>query len=363
MTEQLVIIRNSERTAWRRCRQKWHWSYRKQLEPKRHGGALTFGNMAHKAMELWYPPGKTRGIHPVETMRRLLADSGEDFSQWDAEGNKIPVDVLADTMMTGYVEHYGQDTGLEIIHPEEAFQIDVRDRKGRYLATVVGQFDALAIDLRTGKLVILEHKTAKVIEVVRINSQYGEQGLTYWWAATIWLRHLGILGPDQFIDGILYNFLRKGLPDPRPVDPMGRALNKPTKPALVDACRSEGLDVKGTMEVLAKRLRGAGVDVEALGEVSKVQPSALFRRQFVKLEPTQMQVFQGRLRREVRELKIAKAGRLEIYKNPTKDCGWDCGFRDVCEVHEMGGHIDDMLHYEFTKWDPYDAHRLELEKS
>lgn len=361
--EQLVAIRNSERSTWRRCRQKWHWSYRRKLEPMRHGGALTYGNLSHKAMEVRYPPGKLRGPHPVETMRELLAAHGDSFPQWDEEGNRVPVEVLAEAMMTGYVEHWGEDKLIEVIHPEEAFQIDVYDRKGRYLCTMVGQFDALIIDLRTGKMLIFEHKTAKTIEMVHVNSGYGEQGLTYWWAATIWLRKLGILGPKDYIDGVLFNFLRKGLPDERPKDPMGRALNKPQKPALVAECERRGLDTKGTVGALHGRLSLAGVDVEQLGEVSKVQPSPLFARQYMPLDPPHMQTFQKRLRREAREIVMGKQGRLDIYKNPTKDCSWDCAFRDICEVHEMGGDWEDMLQYEFTTWDPYEAHRLELEKS
>jgi hypothetical protein len=357
-------VRNSERSTWRRCRQKWFWNYGKKLEPTKQGGALTFGSMSHRAMELRYPPGRERGVHPAETMRVLLAEHGDAFPQWDEEGNKVSVDVLADAMMNGYVDHYGDDKMIEVFHPEEAFQIDVYDRRtGRYLCTMVGQFDAIVIDLKTGKFRVFEHKTAKSIELVRVNSGYGEQGLTYWWAATIWLRSKGLLKPKEYIDGVWYNFLRKGMPDERPKDPMGRALNKPLKAVLAAECEQRGLDTKGTVEALSGRLSLAGVDVEQLGEPSKIQPAPLFHRQYMPLDPIHMQVFQRRLIREVREIRLGREGRLDIYKNPTKDCSWDCGFRDICEVHEMGGDWEGMLEFEFKGWDPYEAHRLELEKS
>lgn len=365
--EQLVTIRNSERTTWRRCRQKWHWSYRKKLEPKKVGTALTFGSMAHKALELWYPPGLKRGIHPAETMSALIDEHQELFSQWDEDGNKIPASELGLAMMTGYVDEYGLDKKIEIIHPEESFQIDVYDRKGRYLCTMVGQFDALGINLRTGRIVTIEHKTAKTIEQVRLNSQYGEQGLSYWWAATLWLRHKGFLNANQFIDGILYNFLRKGLPDDRPKDKLGRALNKPTKDALKQACDEAGLDTAGTISSLTDRL--VSIDgwsfreVALLGEPSMVQPSPLFHRQEVPLDPVHMDMYYKRLQRECREIVLAKNGRLDIYKNPTRDCSWDCGFKDVCEVHEMGQDFSMMLEFDFKEWDPYEAHYLELENA
>jgi len=365
--QQLVTIRNSERTTWRRCRQKWHWSYRKGLEPKKVGTALTFGSMAHKALELWYPPGTERGIHPAETMSALIDEHHELFSQWDEDGNKVPASELGLAMMNGYVDEYGLDKKIEIIHPEELFQIDVYDRKGRYLCTMVGQFDALGINLRTGRMIILEHKTAKTIEQVRLNSQYGEQGLSYWWSATLWLRHKGFLKADQFIDGILYNFLRKGLADDRAKDPMGRALNKPGKDALKAACATAGLPISGTMEALTDRLMLEGgfseMEIAELGEVSKVQPSPLFHRQEVPLDPVHMDMFYKRLQRECREIVLAKNGRLDIYKNPTRDCAWDCSFRDVCEVHEMGQDFSMMLEFDFKKWDPYQDHYLELENA
>lgn len=357
-----VMVRNSERATFKRCRQKWYWSYVKQADARATKGALTFGTMIHGALELWYPPGLKRGIHPAETFRKLWAKHGQAFDQWDDEDNRIKAEDLGIAMCEGYVERWAEDDKfIEIIAPEENFEIDVY-RRGKYLCTVVGRFDALFRDLRTGRLRILEHKTAKSIKHVRINTGYGEQGLMYWWAATLWLRHKGVLGPKDYIDGITWNFLRKALPDSRPQNKRGHYLNKPSKAALAARCASEGLPDKGTVEALTARLELAGVNVGLLGEVSKLQPGPLFSRQGLPLEPEQLRMFERRLRREAREILLARDGRLDIYKNPTMDCDWDCPFVDVCELHEMGGDYQAVFEYDFKAWDPYEGHELVLEK-
>jgi hypothetical protein len=131
---------------------------------------------------------------------------------------------------------------------------------------------------------------------------------------------------------------------------------------LVAECVSKGLPAKGTVEVLTARLTAAGVNTGLLGEVSKLQPPPLFDRQSLPLEPEHLAMFERRLRREAREIILAREGRLDIYKNPTMDCDWDCPFVDVCEIHEIGGDYQSVFEFDFKAWDPYEGHELVLEK-
>jgi hypothetical protein len=336
------------------------------LEAKGRKGALTFGSMVHAALAEHYVPGRKRGVAPADTFAALYDANADDFTQWDEEGNRVPARDLGIAMLEGYVERWGDDSDIEIIAPEMTFQIDVYDKAGRYLCTYVGSIDGVGKRLSTGRIVLLEHKTAKTIEQVRVNSGYGEQGLSYWWAATRWLRHLGILAEDQFVDDVLYNFLRKGLPDTRPVNAAGHSLNKPAKAALVDACEALGLPGKGTIPTLTDRLLEAGwteQDVVLLGEPSANQPSPLFDRQTLPYSARQLDIFEARLRKEAWEMGQVRKGNLPVYKSPTKDCSWDCDFRDACEVHEMGGDWRSMLEFDFKPWDPYSDHAIALERS
>lgn len=341
---------------------RWHWSYRKRLEPKRKKGALTFGTLWHLAMEGYYPPGRKRGVHPAHTFEKVYAENAEQFDQWDNEGNKVDALELGLAMCKGYVERWGKDDYIEIVHPEEAFEIDIFDRNGKYLCTFVGKFDALGYSHKTDRYFILEHKSGKGIEEVKLISGYGEQGLGYYFAASIWLRHLGILREDQFVDGIMFNMARKGLPDPRPQNANGLKLNKPSKDALLDACGQHGLITpKRTVYAMTEALKAAGHNPALLGQPSKVQPPALFSRQEILLGDSQIATWEKRLRRTATDIIHTDAKRLAIYKNPTKDCSWDCDFYGACEVHEMGGDWQGVLDMEYKKWEPYSDHELERE--
>lgn len=369
MGETLVLLRNSERSSYRRCRWKWEQSYKKRLEPKQRGKALTFGSMVHEALAGWYFPGRERGRHPAEAFIEIYdADAelhgGVGFEQYDDDDNKLDARELGWAMLTGYVEKWGDDSHLEVLQPEMGFRIDVYDKQGNYLVTLVGTSDGPVRNHSTGRINIFEHKTAKKLEDIRINSGYGEQGLTYWWGLTMWLRHLKELGPDELIDGVTFNVLRKGMPDERPVNEQGHALNKPKKDALVEACTELGLATKGTIETLTDRLVAAGQtlrDIELLGEPSARQPTPLFQRQELLLSEAELDQFAIRLRKEAYEMSLVRKGKLPIYKNPTKDCGWDCPFVNACEIHEMGGDYEGVLEFDFKAWNPYEEHELEAE--
>jgi hypothetical protein len=365
-TDQPVLLRTSERSKYRRCRQAWHWSYGLGLEAKGRKGALTFGSMVHVALAGHYVPGRKRGANPADTFAALYDANTDDFTQWDEEGNKVPARDLGIAMLEGYLALYGDDSDIEIIAPEMTFQIDVYDKAGRYLCTYVGSIDGVGKRLSTGRIVLLEHKTAKTIEQVRVNSGYGEQGLSYWWAATRMLRHLGLLGPDETVDEVMYNFLRKGMPDTRPVNAAGHSLNKPKKDDLVAACEGEGLVAKGTIPALTSMLLEVGWtehDVAMLGEPAARQPSPLYDRQTLPYGVAQLDRFEARLRKEAWEMRQVRAGKVPVYKSPTKDCSWDCDFRDACEVHEMGGDWQSMLEFDFKPWDPYSDHAIALERT
>lgn len=323
--QELIYLRTTERTVYRRCRQKHHWNYIDRLQPKAPASALRFGTLIHKALAVYYPPGIKRGPHPREAFEQFFAEEGHIFGQWDEDGMKVDPLTLGIAMCEGYVEQYGKDRDIEILQPEMAFKIHIYDRQGNYLCTYVGRYDAIYRRRSVKRIGIMEHKTCKSIPgPVRINSFYGEQGLTYWWAANQYLREVGWLKKGKILEEILYNFLRKGLPDDRPKDAKGYALN---------------LD----------------------GTISKRQPAKLFQRDPLKVGHNELANVSRRIRGEAWEIGQARAGKLPVIKSPAMDCDWDCAFKDVCEIHEMGGDYKSVLKLEFQPYDPYSDYELEFE--
>jgi hypothetical protein len=323
---EIVPLRNSERATYRRCRMKWHWSYNLRLAPQREKGALAFGTMIHVALAERYPPGVKRGPHPAKTFERLYKEHPETFNQWDEEGNKIPALDLGIAMLEGYVNAYGNDELIEIIQPEMPMEIDVYDRQGNYLCTWVGQSDAAYRNRSTRRVGLLEHKTAKSIpDELRINTGYGDQGLSYWWAADNYLNHHKLIPKSMHLEHVLFNWLRKAVPDKRPTNEQGYCLNKD-------------------------------------GRVSKIQPKPLFHRFPLEFGPNELETINKRIRSEGWEMQQVRKGKLPIYKNPTMTCDWDCQFKEACEIHEMGGDWESVLELEFNAWDPYSNHELLEEK-
>lgn len=359
-------MRNSERSTFRRCGFKWDWAYNRRLAPEVEKGALSFGSLVHEALAVYYPPGVKRGPHPAATFEKLYHDQQRKFAQWDDEGNRIDALELGVSMLTEYVALYGADDTIDIIQSEIPMQIDVYDKKQRYLCTWVGRGDAAYRNRITGRIGFLEHKTAKSIEEeLRINSGYGEQGLSYWWAGDITFHHRGWLKEDEHVDHVLFNWLRKALPDDRPRDRNGNYLNKPTKDALLVACADAEITVpkKATMEVLTGLLEAEGVEVAMYGAVSKVQQKPLFHRWPLPFGPGEMATINDRIRKEAWMMAETRAGRIPLLKNPTKDCVWDCPFKEACELHEMGADWESVLELEFTTWSPYEEHELVEEKA
>lgn len=326
--EKPVMVRTSERTQFAHCRQRWHWAYVEQMRPKESRfNALVFGDLVHRALAAYYVPEtarkRRRGPHPAQTYLRLydaLADQTRtgrmDLFVDDTDEKFVDARELGEEMMTNYIDEFGKDERYLVLYPEMPFQIDLKDGRGRVVCTYVGTSDALIKDLETNRLGLFEHKTAAAIDTSHLFLD--EQASTYWAIVPLWLRENGILPPDEDMDFMLYNFMRKGKKDQRPRNEQGQCLNKD-------------------------------------GSVSKNQPAALFKRELVFRGPEDRYSTYDRILAQVHEMNMVRSGDLEVYKAPSKDCRF-CEFRDVCELHEQRSNWEELLHATFRKWEPYKDH-------
>jgi hypothetical protein len=322
-----MMIRTSERMSFKKCRQQWYWGYVNKLQsttPNRH---LRFGTGVHYALEKRYKPGIKRGPHPAKTFVKWLdMDESENgplmMKDWEAETSLSARD-LGVAMLEGFVDEYGTDDRYRIISPEMPFQIDIHSRGGVYICTYVGTIDAVAEDLHTGEIILLEWKTGIRLEVTGgAPLSMDEQGGSYWAYAPDWLESRGILKAGASLDGIMYTFMRKAMPDSRPTNEKGLCLNKN-------------------------------------GSISKVQPAPRFRREMVYRSEKDRANLMRRVEQEAREIRKARSGKLAIYKNPGDHCKW-CQYRDMCEVHESGSDWRALKSAMFTTWRPYEVHDTEV---
>ena len=321
-----VIIRTSERRDFKRCVWRWHMGWRQGLRPFRDSNPLWFGQGIHLALAEWYLLGQERGPHPVKTWKKYIAGESSRIAtvDWNTEDEKrINLLDLGEEMMSNYVDFYGTDDHTSTIAIEQPFQVSIfdPDDPNTLLAIFAGTFDGVYRDNRTGEIWLWEHKTAASIQTNHLPMD--DQAGGYWLVADTILREKGLIGPDEFISGIMYNFLLKRHRDTRPRNEQGLYLNKN-------------------------------------GSISKNQPKPLFERVPVYRTPGERDT---QLRRIADELKVMQAfrgqERLPLIKNPTRDCSWDCSFYKMCQLNEQGEDGDWQAFREsaYSRRDPYADHR------
>ena len=269
-------------------------------------------------------------------------------------------------MMTRYVEEYGEDSSWEVIATERKFQVSVGSRGfqvfGKTIPArkawmrLVGTTDGVYRDLETGRVWLMEHKTAAAISTRHLNLD--DQAGTYWAVLSVLLRNEGILKRGENLEGIMYNFMRKAMGDTRPKNEDGYHCNQPAKKDYL-AALSEFYEETDLAKMKVDELKALAEEdgITVLGEVSKSQPPAYFLREPVFRSPGERKTQIDRIRSEALFARAYRDGDLPILKSPSKDCSW-CPFEKMCEIHERG----DMLSFEefkesqFTIRDVHAAH-------
>lgn len=329
-------IRTSERATFKRCRWRWWQAYREGLKPRRTKPALLFGEWVHVALARWYcGPGPKRGPHPAETFKDIATAQEQFFKTQEAtEEEAAKYEDLYDlgiVLLEEYINTYGRDDSWHIISPEQTFRFgiswpEVRDRPWvphhwfdrKLLALYIGTFDLVYLDLVNELIWLGEHKTARSIGTDHL--ALDEQAGSYVSIAARSLAKQGLLRKGQRIHGIMYNFLRKGLPDPRPRNEDGYCLNKD-------------------------------------GSISKVQPKPLFLRHPVPRTSAARRNQLIRIQDDATVMEAVRRGYEPVTKTPHWSCARFCEFFDICRLHEEGGNWEDLRDVQFTVEDPYADHR------
>jgi PD-(D/E)XK nuclease superfamily len=288
--------------------------------------ALWFGIGVHEALAQWYRPGLRRGTHPARYFTKWAGEEERyirsNFSDRDREWFDAPkfdnaLD-LGTAMLEGYVDKYGKDPEWEVIDTEHPFKTRIfTSREDAPFAEFWSTWDGVYRDLRDGRLYLMEHKTATQIQTAYL--PLDDQAGAYWAVAGPYLRAKGILKPDEEIEGITYNFLRKSMPDERPCNEEGQYLNKD-------------------------------------GTVSKRQPPPYFVRHTELRVPAEQRTQLMRMADEVKWMNAVRSGEMPVIKNTTKDCTY-CEFFLMCQMHEHGGNgWEELMRAEYDQLNPYERY-------
>lgn len=351
----MLHLRSSERKALKKCPQKWFWAWRQGLVAKDPAKALWFGTGIHLALAHFYGPGYKRRSDFIDVWREY-ANEEANFIRTQKDGldeqEWVEAVTLGEAMLLGYLEEYGGDKHWDVIATEQAFSVRIPFLNGDGHFIHDGTFDGVYRDMRDRKKIkLMEHKTGRGGLYLPMD----DQGGGYWALAGTVLRSKGVLGPKENIRSITYNFLYKRMPDDRPRNADGHALNQPKKQDYVNALEAAGKPVpKGTVAVLAEACEGYGLTVE--GEVSKRQPAPRYEREEIIKVPNERKTQVERIKAEMELANAYRSGSLPIIKTPGEHCAW-CPFREMCELHEQRASWEEFRDAVFFVRDPYADHR------
>lgn len=416
-----TVLRTSERKQFKECQWKWQRNYIDRLQHKHdEGTALWFGTGIHLALEKYYVPGTKRGINPVETWEQYVDDTRGDTQYINTYHNgdssfAIEAKELGSAMLTSYVENYGDEEWMEVIATEFDFQIGIKfdnftpDGVKQDKAAYVGTMDLVYRDTRDNRLYVMDHKTARALG--SSNTQYlplDDQAGAYYAVAIAALRKQGLIGDNERLSGIVYNYLVKAMPDTRPVNPEGYATNKPKKEHYLEALTKANIPTTVTTYAnplkgeITKALKEAGVDFEpsspasdlklladqrgievrgkakeramtipeleeaaekagitVYGEVSSSQPQKRFDRVTVRKNPKQQNRQIQRMSQDLTAMSLVRNNVVAATKNPTRSCSF-CPFQELCEIDDKNEDYTDMVEQLYTTWEPYKTHEEAL---
>lgn len=399
---ELPLLRNSERLSFKTCQKQWDWAWNHGLIPNfEKQNARWFGTGIHLALAEWYTPPKgteksknrgfIRGRNPLETWDEFSRESYVKISSspyFDQDKEKEFHDSidLGKLMLAGYMAHYKQDEAWEILVPEQRFnakipynarqrannipsdyllrQHDLYFPVGDFITRIVGTFDMPIRDHGSGNGIvkIIDHKTAQKKES-GAHLVKEDQGGTYISVATHALRAMGLIKPNEIVQGMIFNYLRKaGPPTDKILDSLGRVRNKPVKNDYYEAFTKHpkfseiaALDYE-KMKVDELQALSDKFDVTVFGAVSKLQPAPLFWREHVMRSRAAQAKQLERIADDAEQMALIRGGLMAPTKFPDKHCAW-CDFNDLCDIDEDNGDTEAFIEDMFKKRDPYADHR------
>ena len=223
------------------------------------------------------------------------------------------------------VRPFGADDEWEVLATEQPFYQIVSDPDGKPLFIYVGTLDGLWKNRSTRKLWLPDHKTTNKSRIDTRYLRLDEQASAYWTWGVDWLYDNRILRPRQQLAGMIFNFLRKAMPDDRPKNEKGQSLNKD-------------------------------------GGISKKQPPPYFVRHPVYRDEFEKGQVRSRALREFYRMQRMRNGEEVPDKSPSQmNCPF-CHLLDICELHETGNDYQELIDGTLVHYDPYTTYEIEGER-
>lgn len=383
LSEELILsdpiyIRTSSRRVFRRCLRKWGFlsPLKMNLEPIKNESYnlnFWFGSAIHFALEDyfgWNRFGDPRkafmayydAFKEIPTGAEDLFETGvgmlEYFLEWYAkhnqkyqfetlwlekEGQRVPMVEQEFTLDLGIAavldahtrEVYGCYNDLkESIRKEKLLDRSLYIlRNGQITREVIlvpvyyhGTLDRVVVD-KNGDWWIMDYKTAKSADTNKLDTD--DQISAYLWAAEQWFQHS--------FKGFIYVQLTKETPKPPRRLINGNLSTDKSQKTTYSLYRKEVIKDYGDVRKAPAKV------IETLNHFAEQEMPEGDR--FVRWDMVQRTIPQkiATYNHIIAEVKHMLSPNLYLYPNPTRDCIWDCEFRDACIAMDAG----DQSTYEF----------------
>jgi hypothetical protein len=345
-------IHNSDRVNYRRCRRKWNFQsgLRENLVVRGEASTpLWLGSGFHFALEDFHgynhfgDPRRafdayveaTTGSHPHDVDEAVLVGDGMLAYYVELWLPKHPV---YPTLIIDGKPQVEVDIEIPITDHLPDWLVDkLRNQYDDDVEVVVKQtFDKVEQEPEYGVIYGVDYKTAKQMADIATLSM-NPQASQYYWAMT-WFY-------DGESDGIVWQQHLKKIPTPpEPLKTGGLSMAK-------SQTTTYAMYRRGLIDMFGHVPKGYADILNHLASQEDENGDRFVRREILRRNKHHGEVEFQKLIAEATEMLDPD---LPIYPNPTRDCTWDCPFRDVSMAMDSGEDWEYMLESEYVQHQGYD---------
>lgn len=308
-------LSNSKANTWRRCPKKYHYKYGLGLRSKTRELPLERGSWLHEMLEAYYVTGdwRPKWKELKKAFYTLFEEEREDLGDLPEETKRI---------MLSYERKWKKEDRRYRVVDSELDEI-LTMSNGLEFNFII---DLVVEDLEVGGLWLWDHKTVKSFmdeDYMLLDAQLAR----YFWAA----EKMGYTP----LKGVVFNEIR----------------TKP--PAIPELLKSGALSQRANIDTdyftYAREIKRHGLSTEPYEELlgRLRQNSGRFFRRTVMPKDTAL------TKRTMQDLldtaeEIEAAGHKGRYpRSVSKNCTWDCEFKDVCITEYFGGDATSLMSANF----------------
>lgn len=310
-------LSNSKFKTYRRCPNKYRYKYKLKLRPKARQEGLEKGTWMHSLLQAFYEGKNWKKVHKKNTkwFAHLPDEIREDLGD-------MPQECLR--LMRSYLRQYPNDLERYRVIDAEIDEI-VTLPNGLKLQVIV---DLIVEDRREGGLWPWDHKFRG--KLAQAMDQLMDPQLT------LYYRALEILGYKD-LRGAMYNEVRTAVPKVP-------TLNK-------DGSLTKRKNIDTDVHTYMSAIKLHGLDpadyAEILTHIATNEEIRFFNRVHIPKDPPVIKTVMRDLIDTAGE--IHRAEQADRYPRTTsKNCNWDCEYKDICLGEMHGGDALSLARTNFT---------------